>query len=440
MSKEIKVKAGLKTRTIQVDYLARVEGEGALWIQTKDGKVEEVKLKIFEPPRFFEAFLQGRGCEEVPDITSRICGICPVAYQTSAINAVENALKIEIPEYLQQIRRLLYCGEWIESHTLHVYMLHAPDFLHYDDAIQMAKDYPDQVKRGLRLKKAGNDIICLFGGREIHPINIKVGGLYRLPQKAAIQPLKETLKQAREDARATVEWVNGFSFPELERAYECVALVHPQEYPIARGRIVSTMGLAIDVPDYDEHFEESQVPHSTALHSRIKTRGSYLTGPMARFNLNRDQLSPLVKDTIKEIHFEDYCRNPFRSIIVRALEILYACDEALRILEDYDWEKLPSSVPYKPKASVGFGASEAPRGLLYHRYHINEKGLIEEAKIVPPTSQNQKTIEEDLYDFVSKNISMPDKELTWKCEQAIRNYDPCISCSAHFLKLERSNG
>ncbi|MBS3905062.1 MAG: Ni/Fe hydrogenase subunit alpha [Simkania sp.] len=438
--KEFKVKVGAKSRTIHVDYLARVEGEGALYIRAKDNRVEEVKLKIFEPPRFFEALLQGRDLFDAPDITSRICGICPVAYQMSAVYAMENALGTDIPEYIHQLRRLMYCGEWIESHTLHLYMLHAPDFLGYVDAVQMAKDYQEIIKRGLRLKKAGNEIIRCMGGREIHPINVKVGGFYQLPQKTQLLTLAGILRQARDDAQETVSWVSQFRFPVLEKSYECVALSHESEYPMARGRIISTSGLDIQIEEYNRHFEEIQVPHSTALHATMKNKGSYLVGPMARYNLNQDKLSPIVKEMIKTIGFEKQCYNPFRSIIIRALEILYACDEALRIIEAYDAEKQPASVPINKRSSIGYGATEAPRGLLYHCYHLGEQGLIKEAKIIPPTSQNQKIIEEDLFDYVSDHLSMPDEELRWNCEQAIRNYDPCISCSTHFLKLERVNG
>jgi sulfhydrogenase subunit alpha len=435
--KELPLKTGIKSRTINVDYLARVEGEGALYIRTKGNKVEDVKLKIFEPPRFFEALLCGREMGEAPDITARICGICPVAYQMSAAHAIENALKVTIPPHIHHLRRLLYCGEWIESHTLHVYMLHAPDFFGYPDAIQMSKAYPDVLKRGLRLKKAGNEIISVIGGREIHPINVKIGGFYKLPSKEQCTALIDPLKKARDDALATVLWVSGFEFPDLTREYECVSLNDTDEYPMTRGRILSTEGLNIAQDEYEEHFEEQQVPYSNALQSTIKGRGSYLVGPMARYNLNRHHLPTIVQEAIAHIGFEDKCINPFRSIIVRALEILFACDEALRILERYTWEKMPSCIHIEKKAATGFAATEAPRGLLYHRYLLGEDGLIKVAKIIPPTSQNQMIIEEDLRDFVEKNMDLPDSKLVWKCEQAIRNYDPCISCSAHFLKLER---
>lgn len=434
--KKLHIKAGIKSRTIKVDYLARVEGEGALYIKTKGSQVEDVRLKIFEPPRFFEALLRGRSMGEAPDITARICGICPVAYQMSAVAAMENGVGLQVPEYLQQLRRLMYCGEWIESHTLHIIMLHAPDFLGYPDGIAMSKDHQEAVKRGLRLKKAGNEIIRLLGGREIHPINVKIGGFYSIPPMQKFKKLQEHLKQARDDAHEIVKWVSGFKFPHLERSNEYVSISHPNEYPMARGQIISSSGLKIEPKDYDAHFKETQAPYSNALQSTLNNR-SYLAGPMARYNLNRQHLSPLVKQTIEEIGFEKTCVNPFRSIIVRALEVLYACDEALRILQEGMWEGQSASVEPEKRAAVGYGATEAPRGLLYHRYRIDADGVIEEAKIVPPTSQNQKSIEEDLRDFVSRNMALADQDLVWKCEQAIRNYDPCISCSTHFLKLER---
>lgn len=434
--KELKVKAGLKSKTLHVDCLARVEGEGSLYIKTKDNKLEDVKLKIFEPPRFFEAFLQGRQLGEAPDITARICGICPVAYQMSAVHALENALEIDIPDYLHQLRRLLYCGEWIESHTLHVYMLHAPDFFNLPDAIALAKKYPDKVKKGLYLKKVGNEIITLLGGREIHPINVKVGGFYSIPAREKFLELAEQLKEARDIAYDTVKWVSTLEFPYLERPYECVSVALNDEYPMIAGRIVSTSGLDIAPEEFEKYFEEQHMPHTTALYCNFKNKGSYLVGPQARYNLHHDKLSPIVQQAIKEIKFEKTCNNPFRSIIVRALEVLYACDEALRIINEYTWDEKPASVPVPNKRAVGYGASEAPRGMLYHRYTVNEHGLIENAKIVPPTSQNQKSIEEDLHDFVSRNLSLSDEELLWKSEQAIRNYDPCISCSVHFMKLE----
>ena len=423
------------SRILSVAALARVEGEGAMFVRTRDGVVEEVRLDIYEPPRFFEAFLRGRRYTEPPDITARICGICPVAYQMSACQAIERALGVEIPEPIQLLRRLLYCGEWIESHALHIYLLHAPDFLGYESAIEMAKDHGPIVERGLQLKKSGNEILELIGGRAIHPINVKIGGFFRAPTRAELRPLAERLAWARDAALETVRWVAGFEFPDFEQDYEFVAMRHPEEYAIARGRIVSNRGLDIDVAEFEEHVVETQVPHSTALHARLVERGTYMAGPLARYALNGEQLSPLAREAAAEAGLEAVCRNPFRSIVVRAVETLYACDEALRLIEGYDEPDRPS-VDAPPRASVGHGCTEAPRGILYHRYAIDEEGLIAEARITPPTSQNQAQIEDDLRRFVEPRLDLPDDELTRRCEQAIRNYDPCISCATHFLDLK----
>jgi len=425
----------MSTRTIKVDYLARVEGEGGLYIKVRDDKVREVKLKIFEPPRFFEAFLRGRKFTEAPDITARICGICPIAYQMSAVHALEDACGVVVDGQLRALRRLIYCGEWIESHVLHIAMLHAPDFLGYEDAIQMAKDHPELVNMALQLKKLGNHIVHLIGGREIHPINVRVGGFYRVPRKPELSELAAKLRWAQDASLDLVKWAAKLPFPEFEQDYEFVALRHRDEYPFNEGRLVSNKGLDIAVADYDAHFQESHVEHSTALHSVLKERGAYFVGPLARYNLNFDKLSSDVQKLARDIGFEPPVYNPFKSIVVRGLETLHACEEAQRIIENYQQPERPV-VEVLPRAGTGFACTEAPRGILYHRYTIDDKGLIQDAQIVPPTSQNQKTIEDDLWHFAEKALDLPQDKLTWQCEQAIRNYDPCISCSTHFLKLE----
>jgi coenzyme F420-reducing hydrogenase alpha subunit len=424
----------MKSRTIKVDYLARVEGEGSLFVKIKSGKVIDVKLKIFEPPRLFEAFLRGRHFSEAPDITARICGICPVAYQMSAVHAIEDAFNVKVEGQLRELRRLLYCGEWIESHVLHIAMLHAPDFLGYEDVIRMANDHPEVVKTALKLKKIGNAIVSLLGGREIHPINVRAGGFYKVPLRSDFEELREQLKWARDEAVGLVKWVGTFPFPDFELDYEFVALRHPSEYPFNEGRLVSNCGLDIAARDYDDNFIEEHVEHSNALHSIVRQRGAYFVGPMARYGLNSDRLSPIARDAAKSAGLSDVCRNPFKSIIVRAVETLYAIDEALRIIDQYGRPEAPA-VEVEMRAATGFACTEAPRGVLYHRYRIGEDGLILDAKIVPPTSQNQKTIENDLRQFVPTHIDLSNEELTWRCEQAVRNYDPCISCATHFLKL-----
>lgn len=422
-------------REIDVAYLARVEGEGAMYLKLEEDEVVDLKFRIFEPPRFYEAFLEGRKPAEAPDITARICGICPIAYQTSACNAMEHAAGVELPDQLHALRRLVFCGEWIESHGLHLYFLHAPDFLGYESGIAMAGEFPDRVKVGLRLKKIGNDLMILLGGREIHPVNVRVGGFYKVPTKRDLEAIRDDLEWGLEAAIDTTRWVAGFPFPEFERDYEFVAMHHPEEYAIHRGRIISNRGIDIGVADWPEHFVEDHVEWSNALHARVRGRGPYHVGPMARYSLNYEQLTPKAKEEADRAGIGATCNNPFKSIVVRGIELVFAYEEALRIIDEYQRPEQPS-VPVEPASAVGHGASEAPRGLLYHRYEIDDMGLISKAQIVPPTSQNQLSIEEDLKEYVPGRTHLSDDELQWQLEQAIRNYDPCISCATHFLDLD----
>lgn len=427
------------TRTIRTNALARVEGEGAMHVRIRGGEVEQVRLEIYEPPRFFESFLRGRDYSEAPDITARICGICPVAYITSAFNAIEDAFGTDAGQPITDLRRLMYCGEWIESHALHVFLLHAPDFLGFDSAWAMARDHREVVESGLAIKKAGNDLLRVIGGRAIHPVNVRVGGFYRVPGRADLDALVESLESAREAARAAVAWVAKLPFPDFEQDYEFVALRDPGRYAIEDGRLVSSSGLEIAPAQYEEHFTEVHVEHSTALQSRTRDGGTYFLGPLARYSLNQAQLSEPAREAAEAAGLGAECRNPFKSIVVRAVEILYALDEALRLIGRYE-EPDPPAAGVAPRAGAGCGWSEAPRGMLWHRYRLAADGSIEEARIVPPTSQNQARVEQDLLEFVRPRVDLPDDRLRWECEQAIRNYDPCISCSTHFLKLHVDRG
>jgi len=423
-------------RTIAVDYLARVEGEGALRVRLDGDKVEEVELRIFEPPRFFEAFLRGRSYDEAPDITARICGICPVAYQMSACHAIERALGLRVVGPVRELRRLLYCGEWIESHALHIYLLHAPDFLGYPDAVRMAKDHGAVVRQGLELKKAGNALMRLLGGREIHPVNVRIGGFYRCPSVEELEGMRPTLEAALGLAEETVRFAAGLPFPEVEEDYEFVALRHPDEYGMNEGEVVSSRGTRLASDRFEDEFEEVQVPHSHALQSVHRGSGSYLVGPLARYALNHDRLGPRAKAIAHEVGLEPIVRNPYRSVIVRAVEIVYALEESLRILHAYRPPEAPFvAPPSEIRPASGAAVTEAPRGMLFHRYRIGTGGLIEEAKIVAPTSQNQKRIEDDVRHLVARSLALSDAALTDACERAIRNHDPCISCATHFLNL-----
>ncbi|MFE9172172.1 Ni/Fe hydrogenase subunit alpha [Streptomyces kebangsaanensis] len=443
------------SRVLRLDALARVEGEGALHLRVHDGTVAEARLRIYEPPRFFEAFLVGRGHTEPPDITARICGICPVAYQMSACQAIENACAVTVDGPLALLRRLLYCGEWIESHALHIHLLHAPDFLGLPSAVELARDDRAAVERGLRIKQAGNTLLEQLGGRPVHPVNIRVGGFYRTPAPQELRPLAERLRQAREDALETVRWVAAFDFPDAVCDHDLLALRDPGRYAIDSGTpaVMAAPGDSdagpgpapreFPVTDFERHVCEEQVPHSTALTATLDGR-RHLTGALARFAISGRWLHPTAAEAAREAGLGDpaagaVCRNPFRSIVVRAVEVVHAVEEALRIIDAYEPPPRPA-VDVRPREAVGTGATEAPRGLLYHRYAVAEDGTLLAARIIPPTAQNQAAIEEDLRRAVQSRLDRPgpaagDEELTDLCERAIRNHDPCISCATHFLDL-----
>ncbi len=406
------------------------------------GGSSRADLRIYEPPRFFEGFLRGRAISEAPDITARICGICPVAYQMTACQAAETLAGVEVGGALRDLRHLLYCGEWIESHALHIYLLHAPDFLGVDSVIELAATDRDTVERGLRLKKVGNHIMELVGGRAIHPVNVRVGGFHRSPTPAELAPLRDELRWARDAAVDTVGWVAGFDVPDLETDAAFVALTHPEEYAVLSGRIATSLGDEVPVAGFADLVAEEQVAHSTALHARLRGAGRpdrYLVGCLARYALNADRLSPLAREVAAAAGLEHPVRNPFRSVVVRAVEVVHACDTALRLLDRYEPPPAPA-VDVPPRAGAACGATEAPRGLLWHRYATDAGGLITEARIVPPTSQNQREIEHELGAVVEAGLALDRHALTHRCEHAIRNHDPCISCATHFLDLRISGG
>jgi coenzyme F420-reducing hydrogenase alpha subunit len=424
-----------KTETLAIDLLTRVEGEGALRVTVEEGRVVDLRLRIFEPPRFFEAFLRGRAAAELPDLVARICGICPVAYQMSAVHAVERAFGITVDPEIRALRRLYYCGEWIESHSLHVHLLAAPDFFGCESAIELARKDRATVERGLRLKKAGNAIVALLGGRSVHPVGVTIGGFTRAPARRELAPLRDELERARVDARDCLRWAARLPFPERTLDAELVSLRHADEYPMNEGRIVSSEGIDVDVATFDDEFEEYQVPDSNALHARVRGRGAYLVGPLARANLNHDRLPPAVVSTLRDAGAPLPSRNPFHGIVARATEILYAIEEALRVIDAYD-PPARAYVPFEPRTGRGAAATEAPRGMLYVAVETDERGLVVAARITPPTSQNLAQIESDLASTAVENLKLSRASAARAFEAQIRNYDPCISCSTHFLRLE----
>ena len=419
---------------IHVPVLARVEGEGALDLAIEDGDITELRLRIFEPPRFFEKFLEGRHYTEIPDLVARICGICPVAYQLTAASALEKLYGVALSPWARAMRRVFYCGEWIQSHSLHIHLLAAPDFFGCGNAIELAKQAPDEVRRGLRLQALGNELMDLFGARSVHPVGVRIGGFHAAPSPARVAALRDRLEAALPEARALVRWAAAITLPADDQDFISVALRQPAGYAIERGDIAASDGLLIEPEAYDTHFTERHEPHSTALFSSYRGQ-PYLVGPLARLNLNADRLPDAVRALLDDIGFVLPSRNMFHSLTARAVEILLALTEAVRLLADY---RVPDSpwVTVTPRAGVATGATEAPRGLLWHRYEMDGAGRVVSARIVPPTSQNQARIEEDLRrSLAAFGLDRPDDALRLHCEKVIRNYDPCISCATHFLRL-----
>ena len=420
------------TKTLRVKQLARVEGDGGLQVTIKEGRVSDVKFTITEPPRLFEAFLRGRHYSEVPDLTARICGICPLAYMLSAAQAMENALGLTVDPRAIALRRLIFLGEWIASHSLHVHLLHAPDFFGCADAIELADTHPEAVKRGLRLKQIGNAVVRCVGGREVHPVNLCIGGFYRYPSPSELSALVADLRWASQAAHETLHWTAGFTFPEFDRKYLFLALHDPERYAILEGRLRSSAGADLALSEFEGYMKEEQVAHSTALQAGSRDQGAYMVGPLARFNLNFDQLSPSARAAARSVGLGPVCSNPFKSIMVRCVEIIHACEEALALIEnDAAGESFETVVT--PFVASGVGCSEAPRGLCWHRYRLDESGHVLDARIVPPTAQNLMVIEEDLRALAERYCDLPTEALKRKCEHLVRSYDPCISCSCHVI-------
>ena len=428
-------------RRISVKALTRVEGEGALRIRVRDGTIEIAEFNIYEPPRFFERLLRGRAFAEVPDITARICGICPVAYQLTACQALENAFGVQITPAIAALRRLLYWGEWIQSHSLHIHLLHAPDFLGYESGFSLAVDRPEFVERGLRFKAIGSRIMEVVGGRAVHPINVAVGGFFKAPAAAALRGLIPDLEWGLAAALDLVRDVSQFEFPSLQCPATCVALRSDTGSPSDSGRIISSAGLDIAIDEFEQHFAEEQVPHSTALYSlQLPDRTPYLVGPVARLNLCREQLPPQARRSAEACGIDWPLVNPYKSIVARALEVAAAFEESLGIVRDVMADINPCRVEVTPREGTGCAATEAPRGLLYHRYSVTADGLITAATIIPPTSQNQAQIEKDLRGLLPSVLGFADALVSSRCEQLIRSYDPCISCATHFLTLVLDRG
>ena len=426
----------MSEKSVTVDYVSRVEGQGALNIEVSpDGEVKELQLRIFEPPKFFESFLVGRKFDEVMELTSRICGVCPVAHQITALRAVENAMGIMVSDQTRDLRKLFALSAHINSNVLNMYFFAVPDLLGYESAVAMIKDYPHIVKRGLKLKKLGNDLTDLIGGKAVHPVTAVVNGFTNVPSKKDLDTFKKRFKEAKKDALETVDMFAKLQIPEFNRQCEHIALSNPKEYAINEGRLVSTEGLDIEESAYRQHIMEKQVPYSHAKHSFVVGRDSFMVGPLARVNLNFNRLSEDAREAAKGVSnykFPNF--NPFVAHLARAIELVHDIDECIEIMDRLPLKDEDRTV--KVKEGEGFAITEAPRGILYHHYKINRDGIVTAADIVTPTAHNVNNLEKDLWHLVPKFLHLPSEEIALKCEMLIRAYDPCISCSTHFLKVD----
>ena len=423
-------------KIIKSDYLARVEGEGGFTVRIENGKITGLNVRIFEAPRFFESFLEGRPFDDVVDFTARICGICPVAYQMTSVHAIEKIFGVELSLPVRQLRRLMYCGEWIESHALHVYLLHGPDFYGLESAFS-GKKYLEIAKTGMRFKQLGNDILALLGGRPVHPVSVRVGGFYKVPDGKALSGLLPDIERCYAESLGGIRWASSLPFAARSRDAEFVSLVHPEEYPFNEGDITSTEGLKEPAEDFLGSLQEYQTEHSTALYSGIK-RGSsvssYVLGPVSRLNLNHQKLPQEITGVMKDAGITLPIKNNQMGIIARSVEIAYSFHEAMRIIRDYETPDGPCA-EFEPRAGTAVWATEAPRGTLIHRYELDEKGYVRRCSILPPTSQNLCQMEKDIYGFVEANIEKPTDFIRKETEKIMRAYDPCISCSVHVVKV-----
>lgn len=423
------------TRTIRLEPMTRVEGEGGIRIDIQDGRLTDVKLNIYEPPRFFEAFLRGRSLREVPDLVARICGICPVAHQLTAARAIEAALGITPGPEVRALRLLLYCAEWIGSHALHIYLLQMPDFFGKESAIALAQEEPELVERGLEIRKAANDLTTVIGGRAVHPLAARVGGFWKAPRRTELLQLRPQLEAALAASLRTAQFVSTLEWPDLRPEYECVALSEPAAYAILDGHIVSSGGLDVSAGAFEQIWLEEHVVHSTALHSvRAENGASYLVGPLARLSLNYNRLLPRARRVAEETRSAWQNLNPHAGIVARAIEIVECCERCLRLIDEYRPPE-PAYVEFDTHGGEGCATTEAPRGLLFHRYRIDDAGLVQTARIVPPTAQNCRRIEDDLHLLVAGMLDRADEEIVKHCERLVRSYDPCISCATHVLRV-----
>jgi len=419
----------ISPRNIKVDYLSRVEGETELIVKVGATGIEDIRLKIFEPPRFFEGFLVGRRFDEVGDIVSRICGICPISHMTTALQAVEDAMGVEISPQTRLLRRLMCVAQIVASHIVHLYVFVLPDYFGFPGFVPMMPKFKEETASFLQMKEAMNRVGALIGGRALHPVSMVVGGFTKLPSRQDLDSLAAEIEKVLPLALRTFDLLSGLAYPDFACRTEYMALRKYGEYAVNDGSLVSSRGLELDIHQYSSHFHEKQVPHAMAKKSFTSQGSPFMVGALARLNVKFDQYHDETKELLCGSKLPLPDENPFHNNIAQALEIYDGMLECLRLLSVIHPEKERPS--QRVREGEGVAVTEAPRGLLMHSYRINRKGFVEKANLVTPTSHNFAVMEEDLRALVNRYSADEEEVLKMKCEKLIRAYDPCFSCSVH---------
>jgi len=427
----------MTTVNINVHHLTRVEGHGNIVVDVKNGEVLQCQWQVVEAPRFFEAMLRGRPYYEASHITSRICGICSVGHATASLRATENALGVEISEQTELLRKLLFHGEIIDSHVLHVYMLVAPDFFGVGSVLPLAASHPEVVKRALRIKKLSGDLCAMVAGRHTHPIAMTIGGFTHLPTSKQLLAMRERLVAARDDMDETIALLKTLPWPAFERETEYVSLQKQDEYAFIDGWIATSDGFTYKLPDYRKVTNEYMVPQSTAKHTK-HNRGSYMVGALARFNNNYDLLHPRAKAAAEELGMKPVVTNSFLNSAAQAVEMVHCIEDSISIIDQLVDRGIEAEPLYQfqGKGGEGVGSCDVPRGILFHNYVIDDQGLIQGANCVIPTNQNHGNIQADMEALLPQILDQPQEQITHTLEMLVRAYDPCISCSTHLLNVE----
>ncbi len=427
----------MTTLKIDVHHVTRVEGHGNIVVDAQNGELKECRFEVVEAPRFFEGMVRGRPYTELSHITSRICGICAVGHATASLRATEKAMGVELSEQATLLRKLNFHGEIIDSHVLHTYYLVAPDFLGVGSVIPLAETHPDVLLRALRVKKLSGDLCAMIAGRHTHPIALTVGGLTHTPTERELREMRARLVDARTDMDESVALFSTLSWPEFERETEYVSLHKDDEYAFIGGTVVTSDGFSYPIEEYKKVTNEECVPFSTAKWTH-HNRESYMVGALARLNNNFDQLHPKAKEAAGKLGLKPLCCNPFLNSAAQVVEMVHCVEDSIRIID----ELLARGVePEEPpvvdvRAGEGVGSCDVPRGILFHNYVYDEDGYCAEANLVIPTNQNMANLNHDMRALLPQILDRPQEEIRLMLEMLVRAYDPCISCSAHFLTVE----